>query len=90
MNAMFLLIGGTIVLIAGYIFYGGWLAKQWGIDPKRPTPAQELQDGIDYVPSKPYILLGWGITFLPLPVLDPLTVLFRPQYSDGFRYFYGC
>lgn len=58
MNAMFLLIGGTIVLIAGYIFYGGWLAKQWGIDPKRPTPAQELQDGIDYVPSKPYILLG--------------------------------
>lgn len=29
-----------------------------GVDPKRPTPAQELEDGIDYVPSKPYVLLG--------------------------------
>ena len=58
MNAMFLLLGGLVVLILGYVFYGGWLAKQWGIDPKRPTPAQELEDGIDYVPSKPYVLLG--------------------------------
>lgn len=58
MNAMIVLLGGLIVLIAGYVCYGGWLAKQWGVDPKRPTPAQELEDGIDYVPSKPYVLLG--------------------------------
>lgn len=58
MNAMIVLLGGLVVLIAGYIFYGGWLAKQWGVDPKRPTPAQELEDGVDYVPSKPYVLLG--------------------------------
>lgn len=58
MNAMLVLLGGLIVLIVGYLCYGGWLAKQWGVDPKRPTPAQELEDGIDYVPSKPYVLLG--------------------------------
>lgn len=58
MNAMLVLFGGLIVLIVGYVCYGGWLAKQWGVDPKRPTPAQELEDGIDYVPSKPYVLLG--------------------------------
>ncbi|MED9872967.1 MAG: carbon starvation CstA family protein [Eggerthellaceae bacterium] len=58
MNAMLVLLGGLIVLIVGYVCYGGWLAKQWGVDPKRPTPAQELEDGIDYVPSKPYVLLG--------------------------------
>lgn len=58
MNAMIVLLGGLIVLIVGYVCYGGWLAKQWGVDPKRPTPAQELEDGIDYVPSKPYVLLG--------------------------------
>lgn len=58
MNAMLILLGGLIVLIVGYVCYGGWLAKQWGVDPKRPTPAQELEDGIDYVPSKPYVLLG--------------------------------
>lgn len=58
MNAMIVLLGGLVVLIVGYIFYGGWLAKQWGVDPKRPTPAHELEDGVDYVPSKPYVLLG--------------------------------
>lgn len=58
MNAMLVLLGGLIVLIVGYVCYGGWLAKQWGVNPKRPTPAQELEDGIDYVPSKPYVLLG--------------------------------
>lgn len=58
MNAMLVLLGGLIVLIVGYVCYGGWLAKRWGVDPKRPTPAQELEDGIDYVPSKPYVLLG--------------------------------
>lgn len=58
MNAMIVLLGGLIVLIVGYVCYGGWLAKQWGVDPKRPTPAQELEDGVDYVPSKPYVLLG--------------------------------
>lgn len=58
MNAMLLLLGGLVVLVAGYVFYGGWLAKQWGVDPKKPTPAHEMQDDVDYVPSKPYILLG--------------------------------
>ena len=58
MNAMFVLSGALILLIVGYVFNGGWLAKQWGVDPKRPTPAQEMQDGVDYVPAKPYVLLG--------------------------------
>ena len=29
MNAMLVVIVGIIILIVGYIFYGGWLAKQW-------------------------------------------------------------
>ena len=32
MNAMLVVIVGIIILIVGYIFYGGWLAKQWGVD----------------------------------------------------------
>lgn len=84
MNAMIVLLGGLIVLIVGYICYGGWLAKQWGVDPKRPTPAQELEDGVDYVPSKPY-----AIIFLRSLALAPLTVLFRQQYLVGFPFFYG-
>lgn len=32
MNALFILVLGAVVLVCGYIFYGGWLAKQWGVD----------------------------------------------------------
>ncbi len=58
MNAALVLIISIIVLVAGYIFYGGWLAKEWGIDPSRTTPAHELEDGMDYVPAKAPVLLG--------------------------------
>lgn len=58
MNAVLLLVASAAVLVAGYVFYGGWLAKQWGIDPKRKTPAHELEDGMDYVPAKTPVLMG--------------------------------
>ena len=38
MNAMLVVIVGIIILIVGYIFYGGWLAKQWGVDDSKVTP----------------------------------------------------
>ena len=49
---------GIIILIVGYIFYGGWLAKQWGVDDTKVTPAHELEDGMDYVPAKAPVLMG--------------------------------
>lgn len=58
MNAMIILLVAIVILVCGYIFYGGWLAKQWGVDPKHETPAHEFEDGIDYVPAKPYVVLG--------------------------------
>ncbi len=58
MNALLILLIAVVALVLGYIFYGGWLAKQWGVDPNRPTPAHELEDDVDYVPAKPYVLLG--------------------------------
>lgn len=58
MNAMVLLIIAVVVLACGYLFYGNWLAKEWGIDPGRLTPAHELADGVDYVAAQPYIVLG--------------------------------
>ncbi len=58
MNAALILVIGIAVLLCGYIFYGGWLAKTWGIDPNRPTPAHTEEDGVDYVPAKTPVLLG--------------------------------
>lgn len=59
MNSLLLLIICIAILIVGYIFYGGWLCKQWGVgDSKKPTPAHEMEDGVDYVPAKAPVLMG--------------------------------
>ncbi len=58
MNAMLVVIVGIAILVVGYIFYGGWLAKQWGVDDTKVTPAHELEDGMDYVPAKAPVLMG--------------------------------
>ncbi len=58
MTALLIIIAAIVLLLAGYIFYGSWLAKQWGIAPTRKTPANEKTDGVDYVPAKPAVLMG--------------------------------
>ena len=58
MTALLIIIAAIILLVIGYVFYGSWLAKQWGIDPTKKTPAVELEDGVDYVAAKPVVLLG--------------------------------
>jgi carbon starvation protein len=58
MNAALLLIIGIAVLVVGYIFYGGWLSKQWGVDNSKVTPAHELEDGKYYCPAKAPVLMG--------------------------------
>ena len=58
MNAALFLIVGCAVLVVGYIFYGGWLAKKWGVDNSRFTPAHELEDGKDYCPAKAPVLMA--------------------------------
>ena len=58
MNAAVLLIVSIAVLVAGYVFYGRWLAKQWGVDPSRKTPAHEMEDGMDYIPTKTPVVMG--------------------------------
>ncbi len=58
MNSLTLLLVSAVVLFIGYVCYGGYLAKKWGIDDSRKTPAHTKYDGIDYVPAKSPVLLG--------------------------------
>ena len=58
MNAAVLLIISIVILLAGYIFYGRWLSKKWGVDPSKATPAHTMEDGVDYVPAKAPVLMG--------------------------------
>ena len=58
MNSLVLLLICVAVLVCGYIFYGRWLCKQWGVGDVKTTPAHELEDGVDYVPAKAPVLMG--------------------------------
>ena len=58
MNGAIILIIGLAILVCGYIFYGGWLAKQWGVQDTTKTPSHELEDGVDYCPAKAPVLMG--------------------------------
>jgi len=58
MNGLLLLIISIVVLFLAYVFYGRFLARKWGIDQTRKTPACELEDGRDYVPTSPMVLFG--------------------------------
>ena len=51
MNGLVIVLIAIVVLAAGYLFYGRWLANKWGLDPKAKTPAFTHEDGQDYVPS---------------------------------------
>ena len=58
MTALLIIVAAIILLVIGYVYYGSWLAKQWGIDPEKKTPAVEMEDGVDYVAAKPVVLMG--------------------------------
>ena len=51
MNGLVIVLIGIVVLGAGYLLYGRWLANKWGLDPTAKTPAYTHEDGQDYVPS---------------------------------------
>lgn len=59
MNSLVLLLVAIALLLCGYIFYGRWLCKQWGVgESKEETPAHTMEDGVDYVPAKAPVLMG--------------------------------
>ena len=58
MNGLVIVLIGIVALGAGYLFYGRWLAKKWGLDAKAKTPAYAKEDGQDYVPSSKFTVFS--------------------------------
>lgn len=72
-----LIIASILVLwlILGYKVYGSFIEKKvLQIDKSSPTPAQELNDGIDYSPAKKPLLFGHHFSSIAGagPILGPL------------------
>jgi carbon starvation protein len=61
-------------LALGYRFYGGFVARQYRLDPASATPAQRLQDGVDFVPTKPFYLMGQHFSAIAAagPIAGPI------------------
>ena len=61
-------------LSSGYLFYGRFLARQFRLDEAAATPAQELNDGVDFVPTRPFYLMGQHFSAIAAagPIVGPI------------------
>ncbi len=61
-------------LLAGYRFYGRFIAAQFALNDDVQTPAQKINDGNDYVPTRPFYLLGQHFSAIAAagPIAGPI------------------
>ena len=61
-------------LVLGYFGYGRWIAKQFALDDRRTTPANDLNDGEDYIPTRPFYLFGQHFSAIAAagPIAGPI------------------
>lgn len=51
MNGIVVVLVAAVVLAAGYLGYGRWLAAKWGVDREAVTPARRMEDGRNFSPA---------------------------------------
>lgn len=73
MNVLLFLVVAIVAFIAASRFYARYVAQKIGEDPNHPTPAQTLNDGRDYVPTKRYIVFAHHFSSIAGagPILGP-------------------
>lgn len=59
-----------VVLIVGYIIYGGYITRLMGADTARPVPSKTMADGVDYVELPTW--KAFMIQFLNIAGLGPI------------------
>ncbi len=62
------------VLTAAYFTYGRFVARQYALDDARLTPATAHADGVDFVPTNPFYLLGQHFSAIAAagPIVGPI------------------
>lgn len=70
-----MLIGSAAFLILGYFIYGKFMAGVYDLDNTCATPAERLNDGVDYCPTHPAVLLGHHFSSIAGagPIVGPIT-----------------
>jgi len=73
-SAIALLLVGLSAFLTGYLVYSRYIAQRiYRLDPDFVTPAHELQDGVDYVPTNRHVLFGHHFTSVAgaAPIVGP-------------------
>ncbi len=62
------------VLAVGYRLYGALVARQFALDPAAATPAMTQADGVDFVATPPFYLLGQHFSAIAAagPIAGPI------------------
>ena len=74
MNSLILAVVGVAMMVAGYLLYSRFLGRRvYKLSASFRTPAHELQDGVDYVPTNKFILWGHHFTSVAgaAPIVGP-------------------
>ena len=74
MNAAVLALVVFAIFAIGYRFYSGFLARRiFALADDEPVPAVELEDGVDYVPTRKDVLWGHHFTSIAgaAPIVGP-------------------
>ena len=92
MNGAILMTVGIVCFTAAYFLYSRFIAKAIGVDPKRPTPAHTMGDGVDYVPAHPVVLYGHHFATIAGagPILGPVLAAQFGWVSVALWIVLGC
>ena len=74
MSSLWLLFIGLAMLAGGYLLYAKFLGERiYRLDPAYATPAHEMNDGVDFVPTNKFVLWGHHFTSVAgaAPIVGP-------------------
>jgi len=79
MGSLFIICFGVVGMLFGWFVYSRFVAaKIYRLDSEFETPAHELTDGVDYVPTNKYILWGHHFTSVAgaAPIVGPAIAVY--------------
>ena len=75
MNILFVVGGGSLILLLAYFTYGKFISKKiFELNDKNPVPSSEQEDGVDFVPTDSKYLAGQHFSAIAAagPVTGPV------------------
>ncbi len=78
MSVLAILAVTIAILLSAYRFYGSFIARKLGIDNRNVTPAHTREDGVDYVPSNRFVVLGHHFASIAGagPIVGPIIAVY--------------